>query len=176
MATIIHTYYLGIGSNINRQQNILSALHHLKSAFKTLQVSPVYQSSSFGFSGNDFYNLVVSIETVFSPHQFKKWLQQLEDMHLRDRSKPRYSNRTLDIDLLLCDDLVIDDGVVQIPRREILKRNYVLKPLQDLTPDLIHPLAQKRLADLWQAFNQQCDEKLVSVSDDFITNHFTRFG
>ncbi len=176
MATVSKNYFLGIGSNINRQHNIGSALQHLSCAFKQLQISPIYQSRAFGFEGHDFYNLVTHIETVFTPHQLKFWLQKLEDLHERDRNKPRYSNRTLDIDLLLCDDQIIDDGIVQIPRREILKRKYVLKPLQDLAPDLIHPVAQKRLADLWQALDQQDDAELCSVPDDFITNHITRFG
>ena len=119
-------------------------------SFRRLQISPVYQSPAFGFAGQDFYNLVVRIESVFTPHQLKTWLQNIEDIHGRDRSQPRYSNRTLDIDLLLSNDLIIDDGVVQIPRQEILKRKYVLRPLQDLAPDLVHPVAQRKLAALWQ--------------------------
>ena len=111
----------------------------------------MYQSPSYGFAGQDFYNLVLKLDSAFTPHQMKQWLTKLEDIHGRDRSKPRYSNRTLDIDLLLCNDLIIDDGIVQIPRSEILIRDYVLKPLSDLSPQLIHPVAQKRLADLWQA-------------------------
>ena len=164
MANINSVFFLGIGSNTDPELNINSCLNYLHSSFKSITISPFYQSPSFGFNGHDFYNLVVQIETVFSPHQLKTWLQNLEDIHGRDRSKPRYSNRTLDIDLLLCDDLIIDDGVVQIPRREILKRKYVLKPLQDLAPDLIHPVAQKRLADLWQALDRSDDSELIVVT------------
>lgn len=176
MATLIKTYYLGIGSNVNRKSNICSALNHLACSFNSFNASPVYQSAAFGFEGHDFFNMAVKIETVFSPHKLKHWLQKLEDLHGRDRSQPKYSNRSLDIDLLLCDDWIMDDGVVQIPRKEILKRDYVLKPLQDLAPDLIHPVAQKRLADLWQALEKQSDAKLVLVSDDFIANNISNFG
>jgi 2-amino-4-hydroxy-6-hydroxymethyldihydropteridine diphosphokinase len=164
MATIINTFFLGIGSNTDRVFNINSCINYFRSSFKSTTISPFYQSPSFGFNGHDFYNFVVQIETVFSAHELKIWLQKIEDLHGRDRNKPRYSNRTLDIDLLLCDDLIIDDGVVQIPRREILKRKYVLKPLQDLAPDLIHPVAQKRLADLWQALDRSDDSELIVVT------------
>ncbi len=158
-----HIYYLGIGSNTERDKNILSCLNYLKNSFVNCHSSPVYQSQSFGFNGLDFYNLVAKIHSVFSPHEMKKWLCMIEDLHGRDRTKPRYSNRTLDIDLLLCDLLTIDDGVIQIPRQEILKRKYVLKPLQDLAPDLVHPQTQKRLADLWQALNSTDDSPLLLV-------------
>ncbi len=157
-----HRYYLGIGSNINRVAHIQSCLSYLRCSFKGLTASPIYQSTAFGFTGQDFYNLVVTFESAFGPHALKLWLQRLEDAHGRDRSKPRYSNRTLDIDLLLCDDWAIDDGFIQIPRHEILKRKYVLKPLQDLAPNLIHPVAQKRLAKLWQALDKS-DDSVIHV-------------
>ncbi len=158
------TYYLGIGSNIDRINNLQSCLQHLLCSFYRVKKSPVYQSAAFGFNGDDFYNLVVQIETVFEPASLKVWLQNIEDIHGRNRLKPRYSNRTLDIDLLLCDDLIIDDGTVQIPRHEIVKRKYVLKPLQDLAPDMIHPVANKRLADLWQALQLEDDSELKQLS------------
>ncbi len=138
-------------------------------------MSPVYRSPAYGFDGEDFYNLVVRVQTVFDPHTLKVWLKKLEDLHGRDRQKPRYSNRTLDIDLLLCDGLIIDDEQVQIPRREILKRKYVLKPLQDIAPELIHPVAQKRLADLWQALDAVDDTVLLHVND-VVADDVTDFG
>ncbi len=170
-----HNYFLGIGSNINRIKNINSCLAFITHSFSNTHISPTYQSPSYGFKGHDFYNLVVKIETVFQPHELKLWLQNLEDFHGRDRHKPRYSNRTLDIDLLLCDDLIIDDALVQIPRREILKRKYVLKPLQDLAPNLIHPVAQKRLAVLWQALDAVDNSELLHVND-VVTDDFAHLS
>ncbi len=140
--------------------NIKSCIRCLQCAFRDIELSPIYQSPSYGFDGHDFYNMVIKINSVFEPHQFKLWLQDLEDRHGRDRNKPRYSNRTLDIDMLLCDDLIIDDGIIQIPRREILQRKYVLKPLQDIAADVIHPVAQKRLDGLWQALKQSDHSEL----------------
>ena len=159
-----HTIFLGIGSNIARQANIQSCLHHLRCSFSKLRISPTYQSKSYGFEGADFHNLVVQVETAFTPQKLKPWLQWLEDAHGRDRSRPRYSNRTLDIDLLLCDDWVMDQDLIQLPRQEILQRKYVLKPLQDLAPDYLHPVAQKRLADLWQALDESDSSELSQIT------------
>lgn len=164
MAQLIKTYFLGIGSNTSRVENINSCIQYLQCSFNTAVTSPIYRSPSYGFEGHDFHNLVVRVESVYSPHQMKQWIQSIEDIHGRDRSKPRYSNRTLDIDLLMCDNLIIDDGLVQIPRAEILKRKYVLKPLQDLAPDLLHPVAQKRLADLWQALASKDLSELTQIT------------
>lgn len=169
MNRIIH--YLGLGSNINRVHNLSSCLYYLQRSFRHLQISPVYQSPAFGFAGQDFYNLVVRIESVFTPHKLKTWLQAIEDIHGRDRSQPRYSNRTLDIDLLLSNDLVIDDGVVQIPRQEILKRKYVLKPLQDLAPEMLHPVAQRKLASLWLKLEAADPAELQSIEAGWLP-HF----
>lgn len=160
-------YYLGIGSNINRRENLKSCLQHFRCAFAHCKTSPVYRSASYGFNGQDFFNLVVQIQSTFMPQDLKVWVQTIEDLHGRDRSKPRYSNRTLDIDLLLCNDWVFNDDFVQIPRPEILKRKYVLKPLQDLAPNLIHPVAQKRLADLWQALAVSDHSRLEQVDEIF---------
>lgn len=159
-----HRIFLGIGSNIERHANIQSCLHHLSCSFARLRVSPIYQSKSYGFAGADFHNLVVQVETAFTPQKLKPWLQWLEDLHGRDRSRPRYSNRTLDIDLLLCDDWVLDQDQIQLPRHEILNRKYVLKPLQDLAPEYHHPVAKKRLADLWQALDQSDSSELVQIN------------
>ena len=156
-------FYLGIGSNKHREHNIRSCVAYLHASFAKIKVSTAYQSKAFGFEGQDFYNLVVHVSSAFDAWQMKQWLQNLEDMLGRDRSQPRYSDRMIDIDLLLVDDLIIDDGVVQIPRREILKRAYVLKPLTDLAPDLILPGYKKRLAELWQAFEFKRDIQSVKT-------------
>ncbi|WP_223787450.1 2-amino-4-hydroxy-6-hydroxymethyldihydropteridine diphosphokinase [Marinicella meishanensis] len=159
-----HRIFLGIGSNIDRQANIESCLQHLRCAFARLRISPIYQSPSYGFAGADFHNLAVQIETAFTPQKLKPWLQWLEDRHGRDRSRPRYSNRTLDIDLLLCDDWCLNEGSIQLPRAEILTRKYVLKPLQDLAPEYRHPVAKKRLARLWQALDESDSSELSLVT------------
>ena len=84
-----------------------------------------------------------------TPMELRDWLRELEDRHGRDRSLPKYSDRTLDVDILLFGDLVIHDEALEIPRGEILKFAHVLKPLADLAPDLDHPTDGRSMAQIW---------------------------
>ena len=79
------------------------------------------------------------------------WLHALEDAHGRDRSGPRFNDRTLDIDIVFYDDLVMQGtGNLRIPRDE-LRHAFVLKPLADIAPDFVDPTSGKALATLWKA-------------------------
>jgi 2-amino-4-hydroxy-6-hydroxymethyldihydropteridine diphosphokinase len=150
-----NTLYLGVGSNINKVENIQSCLNFFSSSFKFCQISPIYQSPSFGFSGNDFYNLVVKIKTCFDLYALKKWLMVIEDIHGRDRKQLRYSNRTLDIDILFYNRDISNEYNIKIPRSEILTQAYVLKPLIDIAPDMLHPETDKALSEHWQIMQKE---------------------
>jgi 2-amino-4-hydroxy-6-hydroxymethyldihydropteridine diphosphokinase len=154
--------YLGLGSNIDARNNISSGIDALRRAFDPVELSPVYQTVAFGFEGNDFINLVARMETGMSPLELKNFLHDLEDRHGRNRESPRYSDRTLDIDILLYDDLVLLSPVLGIPRGEILTAAHVLKPLADLAPELIHPAARKTIIELWNQFPGP-DKNLVPI-------------
>ena len=78
-------------------------------------------------------------------------LREIEDQQGRDRTLPRFSHRPIDLDILTYDDLEIDEEGIQIPRHEILINAFVLRPLQDLAPHTLHPLAKKSYRELWQA-------------------------
>lgn len=150
--------YLGIGSNVDRKRNIASCLNDLRRRFGQLMVSPVYQCPAVGFEGEDFFNLVVGVETDMDPVALNEALHEIERDHGRTRQGPRFSDRTLDIDLLLYDDKVMEESGVHIPRPEILEHAFVLKPLADIAPDVIHPVAQRTIAKLWEAFDASGDE------------------
>ena len=81
-------------------------------------------------------------------------LADIEDAHGRDRSGPRFSSRTLDLDLLLYDDMVLDEQGLKLPREEILKNAYVLWPLAEIAPDLLHPVIGKTYTKLWDDFDK----------------------
>ena len=152
--------YLGLGSNIDASSNISSVIDALRQTFGRVDCSPVYQTPAFGFEGNDFINLVVRIETDMSPLELKNFLTNLEDRHGRNRQSPKFSDRTLDIDTLLYDDLYLLSPALNIPRGEILEAAHVLKPLADLAPELLHPVTRKTMIELWNAFPKQ-DTKMV---------------
>jgi 2-amino-4-hydroxy-6-hydroxymethyldihydropteridine diphosphokinase len=144
--------FLGLGSNIQARQNIASGIGALRERFRRVDLSPVYQTVPFGFEGDDFINLVARIETELSPLELKNFLHQLEDQHARNRNAPKFSARTLDIDILLYDDLYLLSPELELPREELLEAAYVLKPLADLAPELRHPVVRKTIAELWEEF------------------------
>jgi 2-amino-4-hydroxy-6-hydroxymethyldihydropteridine diphosphokinase len=148
----MQTAYLGLGSNVAPRDNIVSGIAALREAFGDIELSPVYQTPSFGFEGDDFINLAARIRTDLGPLQLKDFLHRLEDSHQRNRSAPKYSDRTLDIDILLYDDLYLVSPALSIPREEILTAPHVLKPLADLAPDLLHPVTRTTIAEIWAAF------------------------
>lgn len=147
------TAYLGIGSNINAPANIASGIAALRASFDDVRLSPMYQSAAVGFEGSDFINLVAAIETTMSPLELREFLHALEDRHGRTRDVPKFSDRTLDIDILLYDDLYLLSPVLEIPRGEILTSAHVLRPLADLAPDLLHPAERRTLRKIWASFS-----------------------
>lgn len=142
--------YLGLGSNVNARSNITGGIEALRAAFGQVDLSPAYQTRSVGFDGEDFINLVARIETGIQPIELKRFLRDLEDSHGRLRNVPKFSDRTLDIDILFYDDLYLVSPTLEIPRAEILKFTHILKPLVDLAPDLLHPIFRITIREMWQ--------------------------
>lgn len=158
--------YISLGSNIDREVLTRAGVASLARRFGELQLSSVYKSEAVGFEGEDFYNMVIALQTDKDVRHVSQVLRQIEDEHGRDRSGPRFSSRTLDLDLLLYDDLIISEEKLQIPRDEILERAFVLWPLAEVAPDLIHPETKKTYAELWRAFDKS-SEKLEPIEFEF---------
>ena len=145
------TAYLSLGSNIAPTQNLSQAMHALRERFGTVQLSPVYRTGAIGFDGADFLNAAAVLESDLDAHALNDWLHALEAAHGRDRSGPRFNDRTLDIDIVFYDDLVLEGaGNLQVPRDE-LRHAFVLKPLADIAPAFHDPVSGKTLAALWEA-------------------------
>ncbi len=140
---------LSLGSNLEPEANLRSAASALRERFGPILLSPIYRTGAVGFDGPDFLNAAAVIDTALDPLALDAWLHALEDAHGRDRSGPRFGDRTLDIDIVLFDDLVLEGaGHLQIPRDD-LRHAFVLKPLVDLVPDYIEPRSRMTLAALW---------------------------
>jgi len=148
------TIYISLGSNIDREKNTRAGVAALRQAFGELKLSLVYESEAVGFDGDAFYNMVIGCQVNVGVHQANKLLRDIEDANGRDRSGPKYSSRTLDLDLLLYDDLALDENGLKLPRGEILKNAFVLWPLAEIAPDVIHPEMGTSFAQLWQAFDK----------------------
>jgi 2-amino-4-hydroxy-6-hydroxymethyldihydropteridine diphosphokinase len=147
----VSTAWLGLGSNVNAEANIRAGISELREQFENVSLSPVYSSAAVGFKGEDFINLVARVETDMQPIELRQYLRDLEDRYGRKRDVPKFSDRVLDIDILLYDDLVLRSPVLDLPRAEILKFSHVLKPLADLEPGLIHPTKLRSMIEIWES-------------------------
>ncbi|PBS12947.1 2-amino-4-hydroxy-6-hydroxymethyldihydropteridine diphosphokinase [Lysobacteraceae bacterium NML93-0792] len=140
---------LSLGSNVEPETHLRAAIAALRARFEDVVVSGVYRFPAVGYTGPDFLNAAVTLRTDLAPAALNDWLHALEDAHGRDRSGPRYSDRTLDIDIVLFDDAVLDGaGNLRIPRDE-LRHAFVLKPAAEIAPDWRHPLDGTPLAQRW---------------------------
>jgi 2-amino-4-hydroxy-6-hydroxymethyldihydropteridine diphosphokinase len=157
--------YIGIGSNVEREQNIRSALTALSTLGSNLRISSVYESPAYGFAGDNFYNLVTGFETSFSPQDLSVKLGQIEDGLGRLRNVPRFSSRTLDLDLLLYDDLVIHEDSLDLPRSDIESYAFVLCPLAEIAADTLHPEKGLKISKIWAEFDKT-EQKIWKVEVD----------
>lgn len=157
--------YLSLGSNIDAEANLRSAVTALRARFGDITASQAYVFPAIGFEGDDFLNAAVVIHTDLDPHALNAWLHALEDAHGRDRSGPRFGDRPLDIDIVFYDDLIVDGpGHLQIPRDE-LRHAFVLRPLAEIAPDHVDPRSGKALSMLWRAHPEH-DLKRKAVALD----------
>lgn len=144
------TVYISIGSNIEREFYIQNSIRELDNRFQLDAVSPIYESAAVGFHGDPFYNLVVALSTQFLPQQVAEQLREIENNNLRHRQSEKFVSRTLDLDMLTYDKLILLTDTLQLPRREIEQYSFVLKPLSDIAPFAIHPLHQKTYIQMWR--------------------------
>ncbi len=158
--------WLGLGSNVNAENHIRAGIKELEKKFENVSLSPVYTSTAVGFDGNDFINLVARVETELHPLELREYLRDLEDRFGRKRNVPKFSDRVLDIDILLYDDLVLRSPVLETPRGEIMKFAHVLKPLADLEPNLIHPTELRSMAEIWESSG--LDDNCLRLLPEFL--------
>ncbi len=144
------TIYISLGSNIEAELHLKNALSCMQHHFFDIRLSPVYENEAVGFEGDPFWNLVAECETTLSPEAVSKELKAIEDKNGRLRDGPKFSSRTVDLDLLLYDDAVLIDQGMDVPRDEITKYAFVLKPLCDLAPELRHPVNGQTMQALWK--------------------------
>ena len=146
--------YLGLGSNVDPHKYLRLGIRELGAQFGVLELSNVYRSKAVGFEGEEFLNLVVSLETEMSPLEIHEVIEKMHVAAGRQRGESRYAPRTLDIDLLLYDDLVLREAPLSLPRVDILKYSFVLGPLAEIAPDLRHPETGKLITEHWAEFDK----------------------
>lgn len=146
--------YVSLGSNIQREANTRAGIQSLQQHFGDLILSSVYESDAVGFSGDRFYNLVIGFDTELDATTLARQLREIELAHGRDREGKKFTSRTLDLDLLLYGDAIIDQPGLKIPRDDILKYAFVLWPLAEIAPQSKHPQLKRTYAELWKEFDK----------------------
>jgi len=154
--------YVAVGSNVDPLVNLPRALRELAKHYR-LRRSPAYRNKAVGFAGEDFINLVVGFETGDSVQQVIAHLHEAEAACGRPRDAAKWAPRTMDLDLLLFGNLVCTEPGLKLPRPDLLKRPYMLRPLAELAPTLPHPVVAKTMSELWSEFDSQGHE-MVAVS------------
>lgn len=156
--------FLGLGSNIERERYLTAGLDALDGLLGELALSSVYDSAAIGFDGQPFLNMVVGATTDLPLPTLAARLRHIEHEHGRPVDAARFSARQLDIDILVYDELVGefkgDFGTVTLPREEILHNAFVLRPLAELAPDVLHPVAGLSYARLWRDYDSAAQSLL----------------
>ncbi len=145
--------YLGLGSNIDPKPNLELAIRELRRRYGELRLSPAYRSKAVGFDGPDFINLVAGLESDDSPVDIHTEIERIHDLAGRTRGSERFSSRSLDIDLLLYDDLILEHPRFHLPRSDVLDYAFVLRPLKEIAPGVVHPRTGRTIAEHWAEFD-----------------------
>ena len=142
--------YVALGSNMEPERHIAMAVQALRGRFGALSLSPIYRNKAVGFDGSDFLNGVAGFDSDLGVPELKSALNGIEHDCGRQRGAARFAPRTLDLDLLLYGERV--DAAAKLPRPEILKYGFMLKPLADIAAGVRHPLTGQTYAEHWASF------------------------
>lgn len=154
--------YVAAGSNVDAARNLQTALALLREVYAPLRISPAYRNQAVGFAGDDFINLVVGFSTADPVAQVRRQMQLIESRCGRPPNSPKWAPRTMDLDILLYGQLVSDAPGLVLPRPDLVRRPYMLRPMADIAPAVMHPTLHKTMCELWETFDSQGHE-MVSV-------------
>lgn len=145
----LHQVYLGLGANLgDRQSNLLQALQQIRTFAAIQKISSAYETRPVGYLDQpDFLNLVCHVSTKLSPQALLHTVKRIEK-YLGRQASFRNAPRPIDIDILLYDDRVIETPDLIIPHARLAERAFVLVPLAELAPQLIHPVLGHTIAEL----------------------------
>jgi 2-amino-4-hydroxy-6-hydroxymethyldihydropteridine diphosphokinase len=151
----LHRVFLSLGTNLgDRLANLAAAREAMPPKVRLFSTSPIYETSPWGYlSQPSFLNQVIGAETDLLPKQLLLFLKALE-IQLGRSPTFRYGPRLIDIDILFYDDLVLKEPGLTIPHPRLMDRAFVLVPLADLVPDLIHPVERKTIRELAEGIDR----------------------
>ncbi|KPK79819.1 MAG: hypothetical protein AMS27_17660 [Bacteroides sp. SM23_62_1] len=157
----MHTVYLLIGGNKGDRIKFLEEAREIiiRQIGHIYKYSSVYETEPWGFNHeNRFLNQCLIVKTLLSPHDVLKSIKEIEAHFDRMRNTDVYESRNMDIDILFFNDLILNDEDLKIPHPLLYERKFVLVPLVEVEPDLIHPVIHKTVSEL---LLQCSDNKIV---------------
>ena len=153
-------YFLSLGSNLgDKKKNLEEALRELEKFSVILKKSSIYETEPVGFEWqDDFFNLAVKIKSELPPQELIKKTQAVER---RMGRKKNFKNgpRKIDLDIIFCDELILDLPKLKIPHPEAAKREFVLAPIVEIEPDKIHPVLGLRMREVYENFKSRNPRK-----------------
>lgn len=158
--------YVAAGSNVRPRASLREALRLLARDFPGLAASRAYSNPAVGFEGDDFVNLVVKFAADLPTESLRERLKAVERACGREPGAPKWGPRTLDLDLLLHGDAVGRVAGKALPHPDLLTRAWVLGPLAELAPGLVHPVAGERMDALWSRFDRGAHPLTAVTLDD----------
>jgi 2-amino-4-hydroxy-6-hydroxymethyldihydropteridine diphosphokinase len=159
--------FLGIGTNLGKREgNLEEAVKRVEENIgPVLKVSSIYETEPWGFKAEDqFLNMVIMVKTDLSPSDLLEQILNIESFLGRIRGTERYSSRVIDIDILLFDNVIVDDQNLKIPHPLLHERRFVLVPLCEIAPRLIHPVLKKSVTKLLEL----CEDKSRVIKYDIV--------
>ena len=146
--------FVAAGSNIEPEKHLAQASRAMRQSFPDAQFSPWYRNKAVGFEGDDFINFVAGFTTELPVHDVVKRLREIETACGRPREAPKWAPRSMDLDILLYGDLVHEEPGLKLPRPDLVKRPFMLGPMADLAPEVVHPTLHVTIGELWQRFDR----------------------
>lgn len=153
--------FVAAGSNVEPHKSLRAALIALEQVYPPLRISPAYRNKAVGFDGEDFINLVVGFSTDDPVTVVRQQLQRIEALCGRPPDAPKWAPRAMDLDILLYGDQISSRPGLVLPRPDLLRRPYMLKPMADIAPQVMHPVAHRTMWELWAAFDAAGHEMTV---------------
>lgn len=160
----MHQAYILLGTNLgNRLSYLQQATTYISQQIgEVLAISSIYETAAWGLTDQpSFYNQVLVVKTSFEPEKLMQQLLDIETQLGRIRTI-KFGPRTIDIDILLIDDLVNNSAILQLPHPALPQRRFALMPLAEVAPSLCHPVEKKTISQLLQACTDTLDVQKIT--------------